>query len=113
MSIDPQVAIWHSDVLVTDYSSVWMDYLLLDRPILFYYYDNYEEEDEGLLFSLKDDCPGHECSTVEALFELIRRCRESPEAMRPRPDQIRKYHKFRDGLSCQRHFEAIRQDLAQ
>ncbi len=113
LSIDPQVAIWHSDVLVTDYSSVWMDYLLLDRPILFYYYDNYEEEDEGLLFSLKDDCPGHECCTEEELFDLIRRCRENPEAMRPRPDQIRKYHKYRDGLSCQRHFEAVREDLSQ
>jgi CDP-glycerol glycerophosphotransferase (TagB/SpsB family) len=112
MSIDPQVAIWHSDVLVTDYSSVWMDYLLLNRPILFYYYDNYEEEDEGLLFSLKDDCPGHECSSEDELFALIRQCRENPEAMRPSYDQIRKYHKFRDGLSCQRHFEAISQDLA-
>ena len=44
----------------------------------------------------------HECSTEEELFDLIRRCRENPEAMRPRPDQIRKYHKYRDGLSCQR-----------
>src|SRR5690606_5765020 len=27
------------DVLITDYSSGWFDYLILDRPILFYAYD--------------------------------------------------------------------------
>lgn len=36
LGLDPQVCIYHSDVLITDYSSVWMDYLILQRPLIFY-----------------------------------------------------------------------------
>lgn len=107
MGIDPQVAIYFSDVLVTDYSSVWMDYLLLKRPMLFYYYDDYEQDDEGLLFNLKDECPGHECTTEDQLFALIRRTVEDYDAMRPADAIVRKYHKYQDGSACRRHYEYI------
>lgn len=37
--IDPQVLLCQADILISDYSACYIDYLLLDRPILFYQYD--------------------------------------------------------------------------
>lgn len=37
--IDPQVLLFQTDVLISDYSACYIDYLLLDRPMLFFQYD--------------------------------------------------------------------------
>lgn len=48
-----------SDVLITDYSSVFFDFGILKRPILFYMYDleEYEQELRGFYFSI-NNLPG-------------------------------------------------------
>ena len=107
LKIDPQVCIYHSDVLITDFSSVWMDYLLLRRPTLFYIYDDFEHEDAGTMYDLREDPPGHFCSTEDELFELIKRAKTNYDSMRPSERIIKKYHKFIDGNSCQRYFDAL------
>ena len=49
-----------SDILVTDYSSVFFDYAILKRPILFYVYDidNYRDKLRGFYFNLEKEAPG-------------------------------------------------------
>lgn len=37
--LDPQLLLKYTDILITDYSSCYTDYLLLDRPVIFYCYD--------------------------------------------------------------------------
>lgn len=37
--LDPQVLLYQADVLISDYSACYIDYLLLDRPLMFYQYD--------------------------------------------------------------------------
>lgn len=48
------------DVLVTDYSSVFSDFLLLDRPQVFYPYDfdRYVADDRDLYFDYRSHTPG-------------------------------------------------------
>jgi len=48
------------DVLVTDYSSVFSDFLPLDRPMLIYPYDLewFVSEDRELYFDYREDTPG-------------------------------------------------------
>ena len=44
--IDPQVLLYQTDVLISDYSACYIDYLLLDRPLMFYHYDLKEFQDQ-------------------------------------------------------------------
>ena len=57
-----------SDALVTDYSSVFFDYVNLDRPIIFYMYDleQYASELRGFYLDL-DELPGPIVRTAEDL----------------------------------------------
>ena len=105
--IDPQTLLYYSNILITDYSSVWIDYLLLQRPILFYFYDNYEKNDAGVLYDIREDPPGHLCKTEEELFELIKKCKKNFNIMKPSDRIVSKYHKYVDDNSCERYFEAI------
>ncbi|COE59120.1 CDP-glycerol:poly(glycerophosphate) glycerophosphotransferase [Streptococcus pneumoniae] len=49
-----------SDILITDYSSVFFDFANLKRPILFYTYDldKYKDELRGFYINMEKDLPG-------------------------------------------------------
>lgn len=49
-TVDPQELLLITDLLITDFSSCFIDFMLLKRPILFYHYDNYEKEDNDLYY---------------------------------------------------------------
>ena len=57
------------DVLVTDYSSIFFDYLLLDRPVVFLCHDlaNYLADERPMYFDYSEMTPGPKVTTVEAL----------------------------------------------
>ena len=61
-----------SDLLITDYSSVFFDYANLKRPILFYMYDlaAYRDDIRGFYLDLKE-LPGPIVETEEALIQAI------------------------------------------
>ena len=61
-----------SDLLITDYSSVFFDYSNLERPVIFYMYDldQYEHEMRGFYLSL-DDLPGPIVKDEDKLIEEI------------------------------------------
>lgn len=109
--IDPMVAVYHTNLLITDYSSVWMDYILLKRPLLFYFYDNFEEDDTQLFFNIKDIAEDYCCYTEDALFEQIKNAVENPDLYRPSDSFISKFHKYTDGLSCERYYHAVLKDM--
>lgn len=105
--IDPMTVVYHSDVLITDYSSVWMDYLLLRRPMVFYIYDDFVHNDVGVYYDIREEGVGHFCYSEDELFNLIKKIKENYDAMRPREEVVRKFHKYIDGNSCERYFNAI------
>ncbi len=68
-----------SDMLVTDYSSVFFDYAILGRPIVFYAYDGdeYAGELRGLYFDMEKYCPGPVVRTQDELAEAINKDTDS------------------------------------
>jgi len=107
MGLDPQVIIYHSDVLISDYSSVWLDYLLLKRPIIHYLYDDFETKDIGLNIDMKKDAPGVICNNEEELKALIVDIKRNYSQYVPKEEVIRKFFKYADGKSSERYYNEI------
>ncbi len=63
-----------SDILVTDYSSVFFDYAVLNRPIYFYMYDldDYRDELRGFYLDIYKDLPGKIYENEDAMLTDIR-----------------------------------------
>lgn len=62
-----------SDLLITDYSSVFFDYAILDRPMFFYAYDieDYRDNLRGFYLDYEQVVPGPVVETTEALIEAV------------------------------------------
>ncbi|MBO4395962.1 MAG: CDP-glycerol glycerophosphotransferase family protein [Eubacterium sp.] len=63
-----------SDILITDYSSVFFDYANLKRPMLFFCYDldKYRDVLRGFYFDLEELLPGPLVFTTEEIIDTIR-----------------------------------------
>jgi len=63
-----------TDILVTDYSSVVFDYLLVDKPIVYFTYDLEEyEEGRGLYYPFKDYVYGEIAKSSDELVSAIKK----------------------------------------
>ncbi|MBO6108937.1 MAG: CDP-glycerol:glycerophosphate glycerophosphotransferase [Eubacterium sp.] len=62
-----------SDILITDYSSVFFDYANLRRPMLFFTYDldKYAGELRGFYFDMKEEIPGPMLFTTDEVIDAI------------------------------------------
>lgn len=63
-----------ADVLVTDYSSVFFDYAILNRPVYFYMYDleSYKDELRGFYIDIYHDLPGDIYETEDQMLKDIK-----------------------------------------
>ncbi len=75
-AFDTQLLLMEADILITDYSSIYIDYMLLERPILFYAYDykEYLREDRQMYFAYEHVTPGVIATTDSALLEEVEQC---------------------------------------
>lgn len=72
-----------SDVLITDYSSVLVEYVLLNKPIILYAYD-LEQYDRGFYFDYKQFMPGPIVSSMEELLYELLHIQDRKDARRER-----------------------------
>ena len=63
-----------SDILITDYSSVFFDYANLKRPIIFYMFDidQYRDTLRGFYFDIEQNAPGPIVKTTEDVAATVK-----------------------------------------
>ena len=81
-----------SDILITDYSSVFFDFANLRRPILFFVYDfeKYAGVLRGFYFDMTTGCPGPLLKTNEEILNALKNIDSVEEAYKE------KYKEFTD-----------------
>jgi CDP-glycerol glycerophosphotransferase len=86
-----------SDLLVTDYSSVFFDYANLHRPVVFFMYDldDYAGEVRGFYLSL-DELPGPIVRTTPELVDAVRAAAHRTPADEERDEAFRRRFTYLD-----------------
>lgn len=71
--IDPQDLLYNADILITDYSSCYIDYLVLNRPIILYPFDvdEYLKTERGMFLSISDLDAGYIANNIDELNSCI------------------------------------------
>ncbi len=99
-----------SDMLITDYSSVFFDYANLKRPILFFDYDldKYENVLRGFYIDIHTEVPGPILKTNDELLDAIINIDQIEEDFSQRYDEF--YERFcsiDDGNASKRIYERV------
>ena len=100
----PEVGIFlrKADVLITDYSSVWVDFLLLDRQIVSYCPDlsNYQET-RGFLYDYSSVFPGRVNETFDSFLKQLEVSLSNPiDSKQGRIKHL--FHEFLDSKNSER-----------
>ena len=97
-----------SDMMITDYSSIYIDYLIIDRPIIFFNYDyeEYLEKNRKLQTKFLDTIPGviarEQEGLEQAILDHLISCNDTHKGDRMKLKETS--YEFFDGNSAQRIF---------
>ena len=97
-----------SDILITDYSSVFFDFSNLRKPMIFYMYDldEYRDELRGFYIGL-EELPGPIVEDEQSLIDAVRNIPEPFTADEKYEDFCRKYAPKDDGNASKRTLQKI------
>lgn len=97
------------DILLTDYSSVFYEYLLLDRPIGFLIGDMDEYKRGFIIDNPLDEMTGRKIQTEKELEEFLEfTFSGGDEYKSQRAELIKRVFKYPDGESCRRLYEFMK-----
>jgi len=98
------------DILITDYSSIFFDYLLTDKPIVFapFDFEEYLKKDRELYYDYDEVTPGPKCKSWDEVLDWIVKFKENPELYKKERETVKnRFHNYQDGKSCERVYEEI------
>lgn len=112
VDFDVYPALEYVDVLVTDYSSIFFDYLLLDRPLVFYPYDlESYRSNRGFYFSYDEITPGPTATNPTELNDRLERCLNGDDGYAERRECVRNtFYEHADGDSAERVCEYVEEN---
>ncbi|GAB3248707.1 CDP-glycerol glycerophosphotransferase family protein [Nocardioides dilutus] len=96
-----------ADILLTDYSSVYLDYLLTDRPVIFAPFDlnSYVVQDRELNWDYADVTPGPKCTNWPEVFDAVTQAILDPHQWSAERARVRDlFHAHRDRRNAERVF---------
>ena len=99
-----------SDILITDYSSVFFDYANLRRPMLFFTYDleKYRDVLRGFYFNIEELVPGPLLFTTDSVIDAIKNIDQVSDEYQQRYDEF--YHRFcewEDGHAAEKVVKSV------
>ena len=102
-----------SNLLVTDYSSVFFDYANLKRPMLFYAYDyeHYRDNLRGFYFDLEQNAPGPFVTEENTFYKELKTFIEDAESYGTKEKLDQFYNEFclwEDGNASKKIIDNIR-----
>ena len=104
-----------ADLLITDYSSVFFDFLLLDKPVLFFPYDyeKYLEKDRGMVLDYDSVTPGTKCKTQGELEREMKAmlCDGIDHHAEKRKETCGLFWKYIDGGASERIWDRLKKEL--
>lgn len=94
-----------SDILITDYSSVFFDYANLKRPMIFYVYDleDYRDNLRGFYFDFESKAPGPLLKSTTQIIQEVKRLENTNMTLTDKAQEF--YGKFcylEDGKATER-----------
>lgn len=99
-----------SDLLITDYSSVFFDYANLQKPILFYTYDlnKYKDELRGFYIDMSNDLPGPLLFDTDEIIQNIKNIEDVKKNYQNKyNDFYQKFCSLDDGNATRRIVEKV------
>jgi len=102
--VDGQELLAATDILITDYSSCFFDFLILDRPIIHFLYDYeyYKNSDRGLFMPKEEAACGDIAQSEEQLIEfIISNFNDKTKNKLLREKQVKKYMQYSYNGSCE------------
>ena len=99
-----------SDILITDYSSVFFDYATLKKPILFYMYDleEYKYEIRGFYLDINKELPGKIFENENMLLNELKHIEEYKESTKELLESFnKKYNYLQDGFASQKVIDNV------
>lgn len=103
----------HVDLMITDYSSIFFDFLLMDRPILYFAYDleHYTSADRHLFFDYAGMTPGSKLCNFDSLLTAIPESLEHPGTWASERARVRDLvFDQRDSHASQRIWDALQKE---
>lgn len=107
---DSQKLLAAADILVTDYSSCFFDYVLRDKPIIHYLYDydSYKNTDRGLYYDLDYVKAGDVAYTEDELIKALANNLDKEDINSERRKLIKnRFLRYEDKDNSERIFNAI------
>ena len=100
------------DVLITDYSSIYFDYMLLERPIIFLPYDLEEyEKSVGFTIDYERYTPGDKPSNFYEFTECLLKAKNAPKEFLPEIQILNKDLNCPDKNPCETLAKVIKEKI--
>ena len=99
----------YCDLLITDYSSIYLDYLLADKPIVFFNYDfiDYKNSERDFYYDYNQVTPGPKCYNWTDTINESLRLLKNDDTAEQRSMICEFFHKYKDGNSCERIYQEV------
>lgn len=105
-NVDVYDILQYTSAMITDYSSIYFDYLLLDKPIIFFPFDkeDYLNNQRDIVYNYEDITPGKQVFNTDELIEEIDNIlvKEQDNYIKDRKRVRDLFYKYQDNKSRER-----------